>query len=178
MQKLLLRGSDPQPDLRVVSVASTHQWHFTLSVSCPVVSDSLQPHGLQPSRLLCPWDFPGGNTGVSCHSLLPGDLPSSGMELQDYFLSHRESLGCLESTFWFSCSEAHLSALYTWRSGASRRCCGFRRKLKVLAGANCHILQSLQRAEQVVLVCVPAMENQASNKKKAVELSDQRTAGG
>ena len=26
-------------------------------------SDSLQPHGLQPTRLLCPWDFPGKNTG-------------------------------------------------------------------------------------------------------------------
>ena len=34
-----------------------------------VVSDSLQPHGLQPARLFCPWDFPGKNTGVSCHFL-------------------------------------------------------------------------------------------------------------
>ena len=31
------------------------------------MSDSLQPHGLQPTRLLCPWDFPGKNTGVGCH---------------------------------------------------------------------------------------------------------------
>ena len=29
-----------------------------------VVSDSLQPHGLQPTRLLRPWDFPGKSTGV------------------------------------------------------------------------------------------------------------------
>ena len=27
-------------------------------------SDSLQPRGLQPTRLLCPWDFPAKNTGV------------------------------------------------------------------------------------------------------------------
>ena len=27
--------------------------------SCSVVSDSSWPHGLQPTRLLCPWDFPG-----------------------------------------------------------------------------------------------------------------------
>ena len=27
--------------------------------SCSVVSDSKRPHGLQPTRLLCPWDFPG-----------------------------------------------------------------------------------------------------------------------
>ena len=38
--------------------------------SCSVVSDSLQPHGLQPTRLLCPWDFPGKSTGVGCHCLL------------------------------------------------------------------------------------------------------------
>ena len=31
-------------------------------VSCSVVSDSLRPHGLQPARLLCPWDFLGKNT--------------------------------------------------------------------------------------------------------------------
>ena len=35
-----------------------------------VVSDSLRPHELQPARLLCPWDSPGKNTGVSCHALL------------------------------------------------------------------------------------------------------------
>ena len=35
-----------------------------------VVSDSSQPHGLQPTRLLRPWDFPGKSTGVGCHCLL------------------------------------------------------------------------------------------------------------
>ena len=40
--------------------------------SCP----TQRPHGLQPTRLLCPWDFPGHfqeyskNTGVGCHCLL------------------------------------------------------------------------------------------------------------
>ena len=34
------------------------------------MSDSLRPHGLQPTRLLHPWDFPGKNTGVGCHCLL------------------------------------------------------------------------------------------------------------
>ena len=32
--------------------------------------DSLRPHGLQPTRLLRPWDFPGKSTGVGCHCLL------------------------------------------------------------------------------------------------------------
>ena len=35
-----------------------------------VVSDPQQPHGLQPIRLLHPWDFPGKSTGVGCHYLL------------------------------------------------------------------------------------------------------------
>ena len=29
-----------------------------------------RPYGLQPDRLLCPWDLPGKNTGVGCHALL------------------------------------------------------------------------------------------------------------
>ena len=38
-----------------------------LVLSLSVVSDSLKPHELQPSRLLCPRGFPGRNTGVGCH---------------------------------------------------------------------------------------------------------------
>ena len=36
------------------------------SESHSVLSDSLRPHGLQPTRLLRPWDFPGKSTGVGC----------------------------------------------------------------------------------------------------------------
>ena len=35
--------------------------------SCSVVSNSLPPHGLQPTRLLHPLDFSGKSTGVGCH---------------------------------------------------------------------------------------------------------------
>ena len=31
---------------------------------------SVRPHRQQPTRLLCPWDSPGKNTGVGCHCLL------------------------------------------------------------------------------------------------------------
>ena len=34
------------------------------------MSESSRPHGLQPTRLLHPWDFPGKSTGVGCHCLL------------------------------------------------------------------------------------------------------------
>ena len=49
-----------------------------------VVPDSSQPHGLQPTRLLCPWDFLGKSTGVGCHCLLcelgqtPGNRKAQG----------------------------------------------------------------------------------------------------
>ena len=33
------------------------------------MSNSSRPHGLQPTRLLRPWDFPGKSTGVGCHCL-------------------------------------------------------------------------------------------------------------
>ena len=38
--------------------------------SCLIVSYSLGPHRLWPTRLLCPWNSPGKNTGVCCHFLL------------------------------------------------------------------------------------------------------------
>ena len=48
---------------------------------CSVVPDSFRPHGLQLTRLLCPWDFPGKNTGVGCHFLLQGIFPTQGSNL-------------------------------------------------------------------------------------------------
>ena len=47
--------------------------------SCSVVL--CDPHGLLPARLLCPWDFPGKNTGVGCHFLLQGIFPTKGLNL-------------------------------------------------------------------------------------------------
>ena len=38
--------------------------------SCSVMSNSSRPHGLQPTRLLRPWDIPGKSTGVGCHCFL------------------------------------------------------------------------------------------------------------
>ena len=42
-------------------------------------SNSWRPHGLQPTRLLRPWDFPGKNTGVGCHFLLQGIFLTQGL---------------------------------------------------------------------------------------------------
>ena len=49
---------------------------WLLLFSCWVVPNSLWPHGLQPARLLCPWNSPGKNAGVPS----PGDLPDPGTE--------------------------------------------------------------------------------------------------
>ena len=61
--------------------------------SCP----TLRPHRLWPTRLLCPWDYPGKNTGVDCHSLLQRIFPTQGFNLGPlhcrqilYRLSYRE----------------------------------------------------------------------------------------
>ena len=40
------------------------------------------PRGVEPIRLLCPWDFPGKNTGVGCHFLLQGIFPTQGSNLR------------------------------------------------------------------------------------------------
>ena len=44
----------------------SEKWNW----SCSVVSDLQRLQGLQPTRLLRPWDFPGKSTGVGCHCLL------------------------------------------------------------------------------------------------------------
>ena len=45
--------------------------HITACVlSRFVMADCLGLHGLKPARVLCPWNFPGMNTGVGCHFLL------------------------------------------------------------------------------------------------------------
>ena len=48
-------------------VHESEKWKGSRSV----MSNSSRPHGLQPTRLLQPWDFPGKSTGVGCHWLRP-----------------------------------------------------------------------------------------------------------
>ena len=49
-------------------------------LTCSVTSDSLQSRGLQPARLLRPWDSPGKNTGVGCRSS-SRIFPTQGLNL-------------------------------------------------------------------------------------------------
>ena len=50
----------------------------------------LQPHGIDPARLFCPWDFSGKTTRVDCHFLLQGIFPTQGVNL--CFLLDRQIL--------------------------------------------------------------------------------------
>ena len=56
------------------------KWRLLVCAMCSVVSDSLWPHGLYPTRLLYPWGFSRQEhwSGLPC--LPPGDLPNPGIE--------------------------------------------------------------------------------------------------
>ena len=74
--------------------------HSCVSHSVIVVSDSLWPHGLQFTRLLCPWSFPGKDAGVGCHFLLQGIFPTPG--------SHHISSTSRWALYCWIAREAHL----------------------------------------------------------------------
>ena len=71
-------------------------------VSCSVMSDSLQPHGLQPTRLLCPWGFSRQEYWSRLPCPPPANLPNPGIEPKSpalqvnrwvfHHLSHQGSL--------------------------------------------------------------------------------------
>ena len=69
-------------------------------VSCSVVPDSLTPHGLWPARLLCPWDSPGRNTGVGCHSLPQGIFLTQRWNLCLLYCRQIFTIWATRETFW------------------------------------------------------------------------------
>ena len=80
--------------------------------------DSLQPRGLQPARLLRPWNSPGKNTGVGSHSLLQGLFQTQELnqDLVDrrqilYQLSYQGSPICPRRKLKFKVNLAHLFSL-------------------------------------------------------------------
>ena len=56
--------------LEWVAISCSKAWSEKWKWSRSVMSDPQRSHGLQPSRPLHPWDFPGRSTGVGCHCLL------------------------------------------------------------------------------------------------------------
>ena len=121
-----------------------------VSISCSVMSYSLQPYGLWPARLLCPWDSPGKSIGVGSHSLPQGIfltqrlnlalqhcrqivycLSHQGSPNQLYvyidplslglFLPHRVHLGPHRELSWVPCAIQHVPASYLVYTCGARR---------------------------------------------------------
>ena len=58
------------------------------------MSDSVRPHRRQPTRLPCPWDSPGKNTGVGCHVLLQCMKMKSESEVAHLCLTFSDPMDC------------------------------------------------------------------------------------
>ena len=58
------------------------------------MSDSVQPHRRQPTRLPRPWDSPGKNTGVDCHFLLQYMKVKSESEVAESCLTLSDLMDC------------------------------------------------------------------------------------
>ena len=75
---------------KIILVLKDEKWKSELvTQSCP----TLQAHGLWLTRLFCPWDSSGKNTGEGCHSLLQRIFPIQVSSL--YPLHFRQILYCL-----------------------------------------------------------------------------------
>ena len=88
--------------LNLTSTINLYGMYYKFHVLCvcsvvSVMPDSLWPHGLQPTRLLCPWDSPGKNTGAGCHVLLQGIFMTRG---SNQHLLCTNSHGCSIKPRW------------------------------------------------------------------------------
>ena len=77
----------------------------------------LQPHRLQHTRLLCPWDFPSKTTGVGCHYPLQGIFQTQGA-------THVSSISCIGKQMLYHWTtwevlESRVRPTYKWRLGFS-----------------------------------------------------------
>ena len=81
---------------------------YICMLNCSVMSKSLQPHRLQPARLLCSWSFPSRSTGVGYRFLLQGIflIQESNLHLLPFL---HWQVNFYYNTIW----EAHLSR-FTW----------------------------------------------------------------
>ena len=103
----VILGSSLPPRLASHSSPSSHSCLVCTGSCCCLGTRScltlLQPHGLEPTRLLSPWDFSDKNTGVDSLSLLQGIVPTQGLNTHlphhrqiFYQLSHKGSPRMLE----------------------------------------------------------------------------------
>ena len=75
----------------------SEKWKWSHSV----MFDSSRPHGLQPTRLLRPWDFPGKSTGVGCHCHLNSKGNESGTSNSCLYINAESSHKIVSSQYQF-----------------------------------------------------------------------------
>ena len=112
-----------------------------------VVSDSLWPHGLQPSRLLCSWDSAGKNIGVGCHALHQGTFRTQGSN------PHLLRLLC------------YRRILYHWATGGSPERLVLEGKLPSIPRTPCPILEKgcIKCNFPVLIFWVPTVTAERTN---------------
>ena len=97
----------------------THMYVYKLSHFSHVY---VQAYGLEPSRLLCPWDSPGKNTGVGCPALLQGIFPTQELNLCFLHLLNWQmgSLPLAPSGSLYTHIHAHIYHTYFTHSSVDR----------------------------------------------------------
>ena len=113
----LIQGSNPflqcllhrqVASLPLVPAGKPKESHKCVCVSCSVMRNSFQSHDLQPTRLLCPWNFSGNNTGVGSHSLFKGSF-------QPRNCTHVSCISCIAGKFFY-CLNHQRSPLWRFSS--------------------------------------------------------------
>ena len=89
-----------------VAISFSNAWKWKWKWSCSVVSNSKRPHGLQPTRLLHPWDFQGESTGVGCQCLLQKPWESTIFRINKLWFIHT-----------VKCYSSKIKCCYTHQSG-------------------------------------------------------------
>jgi len=103
-----------------VSLIATALWAFSFPLPFLCVAQlcpTLWPHGLEPTRFFCTWDFPGQNTGAGCHFPFLGDLPDPGIEPESsasptlaggFFTTETPGKPLLFPCIWMKAAEARM----------------------------------------------------------------------
>ena len=109
--------------LEWVAISFSNAWKWEVKVKLLSHVRLQRPHGLQPTRLLHPWDFPGKSTGVGCHqpckiyllfSLLKGKEIESQWSLIIFVYVHISS--CRYETPTVSLAPCFLYSASSWKS--------------------------------------------------------------
>ena len=124
------------------------------------MSDSSRPHGLQPTRLLRPWDVPGKSTGVGCHRLLRAfdELLQMHHLINHHLTQDIEYLHHLQKAPWFT---LWVDPLFT--SGPENHCSAFYHCRLVVSFPGLHINRIVR---YVPFLCLAFFPQHNSFKKK------------